>query len=83
MDGVKSRLLECAHSRSDPTRPIAHQVGVRETAILASILPSAGITLIQKPHETDEFVALIEQIADNRPIPCGLVENFTNHRNRH
>jgi len=62
---------------------IAHQVGVRETAILASALHSAGIMLIQKPHETDEFVALIEHIANNRPIPCGLVENFASHRNPH
>jgi len=61
---------------------VVRHVGATETAILASVLPGSGIMFTQKPHGPNEFVSLIRYIAENRPIPCGLVDNFTTHRNR-
>jgi len=61
---------------------IVHQMGARETAILASVLPGGGIMFTEKPRNPKEFVFLIRYIAENRPIPCGLVDNFAAHRNR-
>jgi hypothetical protein len=61
---------------------IVHHIGAKETAILASVLPGTGIVFAQKPRNTNELVSLIQNVAENRPIPCGLVENFASHRNR-
>jgi CheY-like chemotaxis protein len=61
---------------------IVHHVGARETAILASVLPGGGIMFTQKPPNPNEFVSLIRYIAENRPIPCGLLDNFATQRNR-
>jgi hypothetical protein len=60
---------------------IVHHVGARETAVLASVLPGGGIMFTQKPRSPGEFVALMQSVAESRPIPCGRAENFAIHLN--
>jgi hypothetical protein len=61
---------------------IVHHIGPREVAILASVLPGAGVVFTQKPRTLGEFVALMQSVAENRPVPCGVVGNFASPPNR-
>jgi CheY-like chemotaxis protein len=59
---------------------IAHRVTASEIGILACGLSCTGIVLAAKPRNGREFISLLQQIAADRPVPCGIAENVNSQQ---